>query len=149
MHCSVRFYERYEDVFKVVPISDVARIQHLANAMLNLIPVMFHGEWETRFDANIDFGHFHFDEFDPICGKLEEKYGKPIYPFQFEVMEASALETDLTTCLNKIIDLCSKCDDGSNVAEILYSSARLFELDELLTDLFTEEIKARKNEEGT
>ena len=55
-----RFYERYKDVFNVIPISDVARLQHLANAMLNLVPAIFHEEWETRFEANIDFGHFHF-----------------------------------------------------------------------------------------
>ena len=37
-----RFYERYQDVFKVIPISDVARLQHLASAMLDLIPAIFH-----------------------------------------------------------------------------------------------------------
>lgn len=145
-----RFYERYKDIFKVIPISGVARLQHLASAMLNLIPTIFHEEWETRFDTYADFGHFHLDEFDPICSKLEKKYGKPDYPFQFNPMSADALEIAMNDCLNKIIDLCSKDDDESNITEILYSSARLFELDELLTDLFGEEIKAReKNEEGT
>ena len=144
-----RFYERYADVFKVIPLSNVARIQHLATAMLNLVPTMFHGEWKTRFDIYMDFSYFHYDEFDPVCSKLEKKYGKPDYPFEFEPMDADALEAALKDCLNKIITLSSKEED-SNIMDILYQDARLFELDGLLTDMFIEEQKERENnEEGT
>lgn len=73
-----RFYERYEDVFKIIPISDVARIHHLATAMLNLIPTMFHGEWENRFEIYMDFSYFHYDELDPVFGKLKKKMGSRI-----------------------------------------------------------------------
>lgn len=142
-----RFYERYKDIFSVIPILEIGRLQHFASAMLNLVPSMFHGEWQTRFDAYADFGNFHLGEFDPVCGKLEDKYGKTQYPFQFNPMDADSLEAALKDCLTRIINLCSKRDD-SNVTEILYQSARLFESGELLTDLFGEELKAReKNEE--
>ena len=112
---------------------------------MKLVPMIFHGEWQTRFAAYADFGRFHLNEFDPLCGKLEDKYGKPEYPFQFQSMDAAALEKALKDCLTKIIDLCSQASGEANMPEILYQSQRLFELDELLTDLFGVEIKAREN----
>lgn len=139
-----RFYERYKDIFSIIPFSEIERVQYFSSAMLKLVPAIFHGDWQTRFNAYTDFGHFHLDEFEPLCGKLEDKYGKPEYPFQFKSMDSASLEIALTDCLTKIIDLCSQQSKDSNIMEILYQGLRLFELDELLTDLFGEELKARE-----
>lgn len=64
-------------------------------------------------------------------------------------MDADALEAAIKDCLGKIITLSSE-GKYSNIMNILYQDARLFELDGLLTDMFIEEEQERENnEDGT
>lgn len=141
-----RFYERYKDVFSIVPISDVGKMQHYTEAMLNLVPSIFHGDWQTRFDAYIDFEKFHYGAFDAACSKLAKKYEQPEYAFQFQPMEPNLLEDSLKDCLNRIIALCSE-DRDSNKSEILFQASGLFELTQILGDIFLEEYSTRQKAE--
>lgn len=144
-----RFYERYSDVLSIVPISDIGKMQHYTEAMLNLVPSIFHGDWQTRFNAFMDFEMFHYGAFDAAHSSIAERNEETEYPFQFKPMELSLLEVSLKDCLNKIIALCSE-NETSNEAEILYEASRLFELTSVLGDNFTDELrKRRKTEERT
>lgn len=144
-----RFYERYKDVFSIVPISDIGKMLHYTKAMLNLIPSIFHGDWQTRFDVFIDFEKFHYGEFDTAYSSLAKRYEQSEYPFQFKPMELSLVEDSLKKCLNRIIALCSEEKD-SNGPEILFQASRLFELTSVLGDTFTDELREReKTEERT
>lgn len=144
-----RFYERYKDVFSIVPISDFGKMQHYTEAMLNLVPSIFHGDWQTRFDAYIDFEKFHYGAFDAAYSRLAKRIEQPEYPFHFKPMELSLLEDSLKKCLNKIIALCSENDDFNGM-QILFEASRLFELTSLLGNTFTDELKEReKTEERT
>ena len=140
------FYERYKDVFSIVPISDIGKMQHYTKAMLNLIPPIFHGDWQTRFDAFIDFEKFHYGEFDTAYSSLAKRYEEPEYSFQFKHVELSLVEDSLKKCLNRIIALCSENDD-SNGMQILFEASRLFELMSVLGDTFTDELRERKKTE--
>lgn len=142
-----RFYERYKDVFSIVPFSDVGKMQHYTEAMLNLVPSIFHGNWQTRFNAFIDFERFHLNEgFDTAYSRLSKRYEQSEYAFQFQPMEPNLLEDSLKDCLNRIIALCSE-DRDSHKSEILFQSSRLFELTQILGDIFLEEYRTRQKTE--
>lgn len=126
-----RFYERYKDVFSIVPISDFGKMQHYTEAMLNLVPSIFHGDWQTRFDAYIDFEKFHYGAFDAAYSRLAKRCEQPEYAFRFKPMDMVQIENCLKDCLNRIIALCSENDDP-NEAEILFQASTLFELTEIL-----------------
>lgn len=142
-----RFYERYKDIFSVVPISDIGKMQHYTEAMLQLVSEVFHGDWKTRVDAFLDFECLHLNEFDAIHSKIANRNEEPDYPFQFAYMEPDFLEDSLTDCLNKIIALCSENETPSKETEILYQASRLFELTEILGDAFTDELREREKTE--
>lgn len=141
-----RFYERYRDVFSIVPISDIGKIQHYTKAMLRLVPDIFYGDWKTRFDSYMDFQYIHLNEFDAVHSKMLKRNVEPDYPFQFKLMELNLLEESLNDCLNRIIALCSE-NENADETEILYQASRLFELTEILGDVFTDELRDREKTE--
>lgn len=124
-------------------------MQHYTEAMLNLVPSIFHGDWETRFNSFIDFEKFHYGEFDAAYSNLAKRYEQTEYSFQFKPVELSFLEDSLKNCLNRIIALCSE-NENSNETDLLYQASRLFELASVLGDTFTDELREReKTEERT
>lgn len=136
-----RFRCKYSDVLAIVPINAGARMQYFASAMLQLIPDIFHGNWDTEFDAWMDFSQFYITEFDPAYSdyiKANKEFEQP-YQYKFKEMATEKLEEELKDCLKKIIAFYPEKTDAGKTT-IMYQAARLFELQELLSDLFYMEV---------
>lgn len=136
-----RFRCKYSDVLAIVPINVGARMQYFASAMLQLIPDIFHGNWDTEFDAWMDFSQFYITEFDPAYSdyiKANKEFEQP-YQYKFKGMAAEKLEEELKGCLKKIIALYPEKNNEDKTA-MIYQVSRLFELQDLLSDLFYKEV---------
>lgn len=137
-----RFRTKYKDVLAVVPIDAGAKMQYFAAAMLKLIPNIFHNiSWDTRFDTFMDFCQFYITEFEPAYGDYlqENKELEKPYLYKFKDMATEKLEEKLEDCLKKIVEICLEKQEEDK-AEMLYQSARLFELEEILSDMFYKEL---------
>lgn len=138
-----RFGERYSEGVPVIDsMPNAAKIQYLAIGMLKLIPDIFHdNSWDTQFDTWLYFYELYILEFYPVCEnyvKENKEFDKP-YPYNFKPMTKNKLEENLKGCLTKLIELYpEKCDEDKT--SIMYQSARLFEIDEVLFDLFYNEL---------
>lgn len=136
-----RFQCKYNDVLAIVPINAGARMQYFASAMLQLIPDIFHGNRDTEFDAWMDFSQFYITEFDPAYSdyiKANKEFEQP-YQYKFKEMATEKLEEELKNCLKKIIALYPEKNNKDKTAMIDQVS-RLFELQDLLSDLFYKEV---------
>lgn len=124
-----------------VPISASERMQHFSKAMLYLLSDIFHGSnWDIRFDAWLDFCEFYLSEFDPAYDDYikANKEFEQSYQYKFKEMTAEELEEELVDCLGKIIELCPEKKEDK--AELMFQASRLFELEEILSDLFYREL---------
>ena len=137
-----RFKEKYKDVLAAVPVSAGEKMQYFSNIMLQLLPDVFHGSsWDARFDAWMDFSQFYITGFDSAYSdyiKANKEFEQP-YQYKFKGMAAEKLEEELVDCLGKIIELCPEKKEEDKT-EMLYQAARLFELQDLLSDLFCMEV---------
>ena len=138
-----RFGEKYsEDIPVIDSMPDAAKIQYLAIGMLKLISDIFHGNsWDTQFDTWLYFYELYILEFYPVYENYvkENKEFDKSYPYNFKPMTKNKLEENLKGCLTKLIELYpEKCDEDKT--SIMYQSARLFEIDEVLFDLFYNEL---------
>ena len=137
-----RFKESYCHVLAVVPISAVARMKHFAKVMLPLVPDIFcDNGWDTRFDAWMNFCQLYTAGFDPACSRYfkENPNFWEAYQYKFEAMPAEKLEEELEDCLINLLIL-SPEKNSAHKAEIAYQAARLFELEEIMSTLFYEEL---------
>lgn len=138
-----RFGEKYsEDIPVIVSMPDAAKIQYLAIGMLKLIPDIFHGNsWDTQFDTWLYFYELYILEFYPVYENYvkENKEFEKTYPYKFKPMTKNKLEEDLKDCLTKLIELYPEKTDKDKTS-IIYQGARLFEIDEILFDLFYKEL---------
>ncbi len=137
-----RFRNKYKDVLATVPVSTSKRIQHFSKAMLYLLSEIFHGSnWDIRFDAWLDFCEFYISSFDSAYSDYikKNKGFEKEYQYKFEEMTAEELEKKLVDCLGKIIELCPEKKEEDK-AKILYQAAKLFELEEILSDLFYKQV---------
>ena len=136
-----RFKEKYKDVLAAVPFSDGEKMQYFAIVMLKLLPDTFHGSWDAKFDAWMDFSQFYITGFDSAYSdyiKANKEFEQP-YQYKFKGMAAEKLEEELVDCLGKIIELCPEKKEEDKT-EMLYQAARLFELEEILSDIFYKEL---------
>lgn len=136
-----RFRAKYRDVLTAVPCSDGEKMQYFAIVMLKLLPDTFHGSWDAKFDAWMDFSQFYITGFDSAYSdyiKANKEFEQP-YHYKFQEMAAEKLEEELVDCLGKIIELCPEKKEKDKT-EMLYQAARLFELQDLLSDLFYKEV---------
>ncbi len=136
------FREKYKDFLAAMPVSAGARMQYFAKIMLRLIPDIFHeSNWDTRFDVCMDFCQFYITGFDSAYSDYikEKKEFEHPYQYKFQEMAAEKLEEELVDCLGKIIELCPEKKEEDKT-EMLYQAARLFELQDLLSDLFYKEV---------
>lgn len=136
-----KFKTKYNDVLAVVPVSAGEKMQYFAKIMLRLIPDIFHEGWDTRFDTWMDFCQFYITGFDSAYSdyiKANKEFEQP-YEYKFKEMAAEKLEEELVDCLGKIIELCPEKKEEDKT-EMLYQAARLFELQDLLSDLFYKEV---------
>lgn len=136
-----RFRCKYSDVLVAVPVNVGARMQYFASVMLQLIPDIFHGNWDTKFDAWMDFSQFYITEFDPAYSdyiKANKEFKQP-YQYKFKGMAAEKLEEKLVDCLGKIVEKCPEKKEEDKTV-MMYQAAKLFELQELLSDLFYMEV---------
>ena len=134
--------EKYKDVLATVPGSAGEKMQHFSNIMLQLLPDVFHGSsWDARFDAWMDFSQFYITGFDSAYSgyiKANKEFEQP-YQYKFKGMAAEKLEEELVDCLGKIIELCPEKKEEDNIA-MMYQATRLFELEEILSDMFYKEL---------
>lgn len=136
-----KFRNKYSDVLAAGPVSSGAKMQYFADVMLKLIPNIFHGNLDTRFDAFADFCEFYISEFDPAYSDYirENKEFEKEYQYKFGTMKTEKLEEELKKCLTKIVEISPEKKEEDKT-ELLYQAARLFELDEILLVLFCEEL---------
>jgi hypothetical protein len=137
-----RFKAKYSNVLVAVPVSDGEKMQYFSNIMLQLLPDVFHGSsWDERFDAWMDFSQFYITGFDSAYSdyiKANKEFEQP-YHYKFQEMATEKLEEELVDCLGKIIELCPEKKEEDKT-EMLYQAARLFELEEILSDIFYKEL---------
>lgn len=137
-----RFKDKYKDLLAAAPISASERMQYFSKAMLYLLSEIFHGSnWDIRFDAWLDFCEFYLSEFDPAYDdyiKANQEFEQS-YQYKFQAMAEEELEKELVDCLGKIIELCPERKEEDNIA-MMYQAARLFELEEILSDMFYKEL---------
>lgn len=115
-----RFRCKYSDVLVAVPVNVGARMQYFASVMLQLIPDIFHGNWDTKFDAWMDFSQFYITEFDPAYSdyiKGNKEFEQP-YQYKFKGMAAEKLEKELKDCLKKMIALYPEKNNEDKTAMI-------------------------------
>ena len=132
-----RFKEKYKNVLAAVPGSAGEKMQYFAIVMFKLLPDTFHGSWDARFDTWMDFSQFYITGFDSAYSdyiNANKRLERP-YQYKFGAMAAEKLEEELVDCLGKIIELCPEKKEEDKT-EMLYQAARLFELQDLLSDLF-------------
>lgn len=137
-----RFKIKYKDVLAAVPSNAGEKMQYFAKVMLRLIPDIFHdSSWDARFDVWIDFCQFYITGFDSAYSDYfkANKEFEQLYEYKFKEMAAEKLEEELKDCLKKIITLYPEKTDADKTT-IMYQAARLFELQDLLSDLFYMEI---------
>ena len=136
-----KFRNKYSDVLAAGTVSSGAKMQYFADVMLKLIPNIFHGNLDTRFDAFADFCEFYISEFDPAYSDYirENKEFEKEYQYKFGTMKTEKLEEELKKCLTKIIEIFPEKKEEDKT-EMLYQAARLFELQDLLSDLFCMEV---------
>jgi len=71
---------KYNNNLAAVPSTAEAKMQYFADAMLHLLPDIFHGSnWDTKFDTWLDFCEFYISYFDPAYDdylKANKKYEK-------------------------------------------------------------------------
>ena len=138
-----RLGERYsDDILAKDSMPNAAKMQYIASGMMKLIPDIFHhSDWLTQYDTWLYFYELYILQFYPVCEnyvKENKEFEKP-YPHKFKPMTKNKLEEDLKGCLTKLIELYpEKCDEDKT--SIMYQSARLFEIDEVLFDLFYNEL---------
>lgn len=138
-----RFGKRYsDDILTIDSMPVAAKMQYIASGMMKLIPDIFHHkDWITQYDTWLYFYELYILEFYPVCEnyvKENKEFEKP-YPYNFKPMTKNKLEEDLKGCLTKLIELYpEKCDEDKT--SIMCQSARLFEIDEVLFDLFYNEL---------
>ena len=136
-----RFKEKYKNVLAAVPGSAGEKMQYFAIVMFKLLPDTFHGSWDARFDTWMDFSQFYITGFDSAYSdyiNANKRLERP-YQYKFGAMAAEKLEDELVDCLGKIIELCPEKKEEDKT-EMLYQAARLFELQDLLSDLFYKEV---------
>ena len=136
-----RFKEKYKNVLAAVPGSAGEKMQYFAIVMFKLLPDTFHGSWDARFDTWMDFSQFYITGFNSAYSdyiNANKRLERP-YQYKFGAMAAEKLEEELVDCLGKIIELCPEKKEEDKT-EMLYQAARLFELQDLLSDLFYKEV---------
>ncbi len=136
-----RFKEKYKDVLAAVPVSASEKMQYFAKVMLRLLPGTFHGSWDARFDAWMDFSQFYITGFNSAYSdyiKVNKEFEQS-YQYKFQRMAAEKLEEELVGCLTKIVEISPEKREEDKT-EMLYQAARLFELQDLLSDLFYMEV---------
>ena len=74
-----------------------------------------------------------------MARKLKNKEFEKPYPYNFKPMTKNKLEEDLKGCLTKLIELYPEKTDEDKTS-IMYQCARLFEIEEILFDLFYKEL---------
>ena len=136
-----RFKEKYKNVLAAVPGSAGEKMQYFAIVMFKLLPDTFHGSWDARFDTWMDFSQFYITGFDSAYSDYINANKRLERPYQYKsgAMAAEKLEEELVDCLEKIIELCPEKKEEDKT-EMLYQAARLFELQDLLSDLFYKEV---------
>ncbi len=136
-----RFKEKYKNVLAAVPGSAGEKMQYFAIVMFKLLPDTFHGSWDARFDTWMDFSQFYITGFDSAYSDYINANKRLERPYQYKsgAMAAEKLEEELVDCLGKIIELCPEKKEEDKT-EMLYQAARLFELQDLLSDLFYKEV---------
>ncbi len=136
-----RFRCKYSDVLAAVPVSAGEKMQYFAKVMLQLLPDTFHRSWDARFDTWMDFCQFYITGFDSAYSdyiKANKEFEQP-YQYKFKEMAAEKLEEELVDCLEKIVEKCPEKKEEDKTA-MMYQAAKLFELQELLSDLFYMEV---------
>ena len=137
-----RFREKYKDVLTTVPVSASEKMQYFAKVMLHLLSDIFHSSnWDIRFDTWLDFCEFYMSGFDSAYSDYikENKEFEKEYQYKFRAMAAEELEEELVDCLEKIVEKCPEKKEDDKTA-MMYQAAKLFELQELLSDLFYMEV---------
>lgn len=137
-----RFREKYKDVLTAVPVSASEKMQYFAKVMLHLLSDIFHSSnWDIRFDTWLDFCEFYMSGFDSAYSDYikENKEFEKEYQYKFMAMAAEELEEELVDCLEKIVEKCPEKKEEDKTA-MMYQAAKLFELQELLSDLFYMEV---------
>ena len=137
-----RFREKYKDVLTAVPVSASEKMQYFAKVMLHLLSDIFHSSnWDIRFDTWLDFCEFYMSGFDSAYSDYikENKEFETEYQYKFRAMAAEELEEELVDCLGKIVEKCPEKKEEDKTA-MMYQAAKLFELQELLSDLFYMEV---------
>lgn len=116
-------------------------MQYFAKVMLQLLPDTFHGSWDARFDTWMDFCQFYITGFDSAYSDYikENKEFEKEYQYKFRAMAAEELEEELVDCLGKIVEKCPEKKEEDKTV-MMYQAAKLFELQELLSDLFYMEV---------
>lgn len=138
-----RFGERYsDDILAIDSIPVAAKMQYIASGMMKLIPDIFHhSDWLTQYDTWLYFYELYILEFYPVYEnyvKENKEFEKP-YQYKFKPMTKNKLEEDLKGCLTKLIELYPEKTDEDKTS-IMYQCARLFEIEEILFDLFYKEL---------
>lgn len=136
-----RFRIKYKDALETVPVSASEKMQYFADVMLKFIPNIFHGNWDARFDVWMDFSQFYITEFDPAYSdyiKANKEFEQP-YQYKFKEMATEKLEEELKDCLKDIIALYPEKNNEDKTA-MIYQASMLFELQDLLSDLFYKEV---------
>lgn len=136
-----RFRCKYSDVLAAVPISASEKMQYFAKVMLQLLPDTFHGSWDARFDTWMDFCQFYITGFDSAYSDYikENKEFEKEYQYKFKEMAVEKLEEELKDCLKDIIALYPEKNNEDKTA-MIYQASMLFELQDLLSDLFYKEV---------
>lgn len=135
-----KFEQKYKDILLSAPISDADRIQYFAGIMLIFLPSIFHGEWQNRYEAYMDFSEFYLSEFDVAYynyRSANQKHEKE-YPFRFPSLEADTLENKLHNCLTQLSSLFPEKNEN-DITEIMWQACQLFELYHNIDELFIEE----------
>jgi len=131
-----RFGEKYNDMPKMEPMPAAAKMQYLADAMIKLVPDIFHGnDWDIQYDTWMYFYDLYIMEFYPASEsyiKENKKFERP-YTYKFKPVSKEKLEGDLRDCLEQLITLCSE-KTNEDKSLIMYQCARLFEIKEILFD---------------
>ena len=137
-----RFQCKYSDVLAAMPVSAGEKMQYFAKVMLHLLSDIFHSSnWDIRFDTWLDFCEFYMSGFDSAYSDYikENKEFEKEYQYKFRAMAAEELEEELVDCLEKIVEKCPEKKEDDKTA-MMYQAAKLFELQELLSDLFYMEV---------
>jgi len=137
-----RFQCKYSDVLAAIPVSAGEKMQYFAKVMLHLLSDIFHSNnWDIRFDTWLDFCEFYMSGFDSAYSDYikENKEFEKEYQYKFRAMAAEELEKELVDCLGKIVEKCPEKKEEDKTA-MMYQAAKLFELQELLSDLFYMEV---------